>query len=110
MAMYFSVDFSAHISYHFMKYQDLSPDERIKETLYTLGLPIVQGATSSCLGVLGLGFVPLYIFQTFMKMVTLAVVTGAVHGIVFLPVFLSLTMGQKKVCQSKKKIQHSHQL
>ena len=92
-----------------MKYQDLSPDERIKETLYTLGLPIVQGATSSCLGVLGLGFVPLYIFQTFMKMVTLAVVIGAVHGIVFLPVFLSLTMGQK-VCQSKKKIQQSHQL
>ena len=109
MSMYFSVDFSAHISYHFMKYQDLSPDERIKETLYTLGLPIVQGATSSCLGVLGLGFVPLYIFQTFMKMVTLAVVIGAVHGIVFLPLFLSLTMGQK-VCQSKKKIQHSHQL
>ena len=99
--IFFSVDFSAHISYHFMKYQDLSQDERVKETLYTLGLPIVQGATSSCLGVLGLGFVPLYIYQTFMKMVSLAVVIGAIHGIVFLPVFLSLTMGSQ--CQSKKK-------
>jgi len=98
-----SVDFSAHISYHFMKYQDGSQDERVKETLYTLGLPIVQGATSSCLGVLGLGFVPLYIYQTFMKMVSLAVVIGAIHGIVFLPVFLSLTMGSQ--CQSKKKTQ-----
>ena len=86
----FSVDFSAHISYHFMQHQNKSPEERVRECMYALGLPILQGAISTSLGVLGLAFTSSYIFETFFKMTSLAVALGVLHGIVFLPVLLSI--------------------
>ena len=42
MCIGFSVDFSAHISYHYLTETDKGPDERIKASLYALGLPIMQ--------------------------------------------------------------------
>jgi hypothetical protein len=48
----FSVDFSAHISYHYLDSEG-GPDERVKSSLYGLGLPIIQGAISTILGVIG---------------------------------------------------------
>ncbi len=46
------MDFSAHISYHYLDSQG-GPDERVKNSLYGLGLPIIQGAISTILGVIG---------------------------------------------------------
>jgi hypothetical protein len=48
----FSVDFSAHISYHYLDSEG-GPDDRVKSSLYGLGLPIIQGAISTILGVIG---------------------------------------------------------
>jgi hypothetical protein len=39
--------------------------------LYALGLPIIQGAVSTILGVIGLAFAPRYLFVTFFKMIFL---------------------------------------
>ena len=90
MCIGFSVDFSAHISYHFMSHKDMSMEDRVCDSLYALGLPISQGAISTILGVIGLALAPSYIFITFFKMVFLVIVLGAVHGLVLLPVLLSL--------------------
>ena len=57
--------------------------------MYALGLPIVQGAISTILGVIGLALAPSYIFLTFFKMVLLVIVLGALHGLILLPVLLS---------------------
>lgn len=57
--------------------------------MYALGLPILQGAISTILGVIGLALAPSYIFLTFFKMVFLVIVLGALHGLVLLPVLLS---------------------
>ena len=57
--------------------------------MYALGYPILQGAISTILGVIGLALAPSYIFLTFFKMVLLVIVLGALHGLILLPVLLS---------------------
>jgi hypothetical protein len=90
MCIGFSVDFSAHISYAYMSAKVDTPAERVRSCLYSLGLPIVQGALSTILGVLALLVAPSYIFITFFKVVFLVIVIAALHGLVLLPVLLSL--------------------
>ena len=100
MCIGFSVDFSAHISYHFMsRHADMTTSERVSDSLFALGLPITQGAVSTVIGVLGLILAPSYIFITFFKMVFLVILLGALHGIFVLPVLLSICgPGSKCVC------------
>lgn len=91
MCIGFSVDFSAHICYHFITHRTESGgSEPIRTSLYALGWPIVQGATSTIIGVFGLAFAPSYIFITFFKMILLVIVLGALHGLILLPVLLTL--------------------
>ena len=104
MCIGFSVDFSAHICYHYLTAFSESennivennislsarPKDRIKASLYALGIPILQGATSTIIGVIGLAFAPSYLFVTFFKMIFLVIMLGAFHGMILLPVLLSL--------------------
>ncbi|XP_059828012.1 patched domain-containing protein 3-like isoform X1 [Hypanus sabinus] len=85
----FSVDFSAHISYAFVSSGKSSYNERAIDALYALGYPIIQGAVSTILGVVVLAAAGSYIFRTFFKIMLLVISYGAVHGLVFLPVFLT---------------------
>ncbi len=90
MCIGFSVDFSAHISYAYIAAKVDTPDERVKSCLYSLGLPIVQGAVSTVLGVAALLVAPSYIFITFFKVIFLVIFIAAMHGLLLLPVLLSL--------------------
>nr|XP_056713093.1 patched domain-containing protein 3-like [Euleptes europaea] len=85
----FSVDFSAHISYAFVSSKKPSMNEKAVDALYHLGYPVVQGAVSTIVGVLVLSMAPTYIFRTFFKIMFLVIFFGAVHGLVFIPVFLT---------------------
>ncbi|XP_047736660.1 patched domain-containing protein 3 [Hyalella azteca] len=90
MCIGFSVDFTAHICYAYLSARVDTPEERVRECLYSLGLPVMQGALSTLLGVLTLVMVPSYIFITFFKTVFLVIFLGALHGLFLIPVFLSL--------------------
>lgn len=90
MCIGFSVDFTAHICYTYMSSKADHPDERVREALYSLGLPIVQGSFSTILGVIALLLADSYIFLVFFKMVFLVIFFGAMHGLFLLPVLLSL--------------------
>lgn len=90
MCIGFSVDFSAHICYHYIAEDGKQPDDRIRGSLYGLGIPIIQGALSTIVGVSGLAFAPSYLFVTFFKMIFLVIVLGVLHGLILLPVLLSL--------------------
>ena len=63
------------------------------QSLYSLGLPIIQGALSTILSVLALAFSSAYVFQVFFKTMLLVIGFGALHGLVFLPVLLRLFVG-----------------
>jgi hypothetical protein len=90
MCIGFSVDFTAHICYTYMSSKARTPDERVREALYSLGLPILQGSLSTILGVVALLLAESYIFLVFFKMVFLVIFFGAMHGLFLLPVLLSL--------------------
>ena len=90
MCIGFSVDFTAHICYAYMSSKKTRPDDRVKECLYSLGLPIVQGAISTILGLIALLLAGTYIFLVFFKMVFLVIFIGALHGLLLLPVLLSI--------------------
>ncbi|XP_015605307.1 patched domain-containing protein 3 [Cephus cinctus] len=90
MCIGFSVDFTAHICYAYMSSKKKKPEDRVKECLYNLGLPIVQGAASTILGLVALLLAGTYIFLVFFKMVFLVIFIGAMHGLFLLPVLLSI--------------------
>ncbi|GJQ75560.1 hypothetical protein Trydic_g17642 [Trypoxylus dichotomus] len=103
MCIGFSVDFTAHICYAYMSSKAKTPNERVKECLYALGLPIFQGSVSTILGMVALVLADNYIFSVFFKMVFLVVFFGAMHGLFLLPVLLSL-FGPGS-CASKRRIE-----
>ncbi|XP_060104322.1 patched domain-containing protein 3-like [Heteronotia binoei] len=85
----FSVDFSAHISYAFVSSEKPSMNDKAVDALYRLGYPVIQGAVSTIVGILVLSLAPTYIFRTFFKIMFLVILFGAVHGLIFIPVFLT---------------------
>ena len=90
MCIGFSVDFTAHICYAYMSSKAATADERVRECLYSLGLPIFQGAASTILGIIALVLADSYIFLVFFKMVFMVIFFGAMHGLFLLPVLLSI--------------------
>ncbi|XP_070700921.1 patched domain-containing protein 3-like [Pempheris klunzingeri] len=90
MCIGFSVDFSAHISYSFVCSPKSDVNEKATDALARSGYPILQGALSTVLGVVVLSASGSYIFRTFFKIVFLVITFGLLHGLVFLPVFLTL--------------------
>merc|ERR1712048_1211058 len=84
------VDFIMHIFLRFLESDSsMSREDRVKETLQTMGSSIFVGGVSTFLGVvpvaLSTSFVLRNIFACFFAMVVL----GICHGLMFLPVVLS---------------------
>ena len=100
MCIGFSVDFAAHISYHFVISELSHPNERVKEALENLGWPILQEFLSTVLAVLALAASNTYIFRTFFKLVFLVMLFGLFHAMFLLPVLLSTI--NCYTCRNKK--------
>ncbi|KAM3866065.1 patched domain-containing protein 3 [Diretmus argenteus] len=94
----FSVDFSAHIAYSFVSCSKTDVDEKATDAVAHMGYPILQGAVSTILGVVVLSMSGSYIFRTFFKIVFLVITFGLFHGLVFIPVFLTLFGSCGKWC------------
>ncbi|KAM6314874.1 patched domain-containing protein 3 [Aegotheles albertisi] len=103
----FSVDFSAHISYAFVTSRESSANERAIKALSLLGYPVLQGAVSTILGVVVLAAAKTYIFRTFFKIMFLVILFGALHGLIFIPVFLTFfgNFGRSPHNNKSKKIE-----
>jgi len=102
MGIGFSVDFSAHVSYHFLAYEDATdPESRLAHCLHALGPPILQAAATTILSVLPLFRHPSYVIHTFSKMVFLVILFGLLHSLLLLPVLL--TMFSPESCCTKSR-------
>lgn len=100
MSVGFSVDYSAHITYAYVISKETTTTARVCDALGDLGWPVAQGAMSTILAVSVLSDVPAYMIVTFFKTVFLAISIGFLHGLVFLPLMLSVFVG----CCSTQKI------
>ncbi|KAK0396036.1 hypothetical protein QR680_001538 [Steinernema hermaphroditum] len=90
MAIGFSVDFIAHISFHYYKGEIPDQRERIRHALASIAWPMCQAGLSTVLSLAVLAVIPAYMVQVFVKVVTLVVSLGLFHGLVVLPVVFAM--------------------
>lgn len=90
MCIGFSVDYTAHICIAYMSSKGPRPSNRVRDALFSLGMPIVQGASTTILGCIGLLLARSYIFLVFFKMIFLVIFLSAMHGLFLMMVLLSL--------------------
>lgn len=84
------VDFFMHILLRYYESPGNTREEKVRNTLETMGASILVGGLSTLLGILPLAFstsiIVRTVFFSFLAMVTI----GCGHGLIFLPVVLSL--------------------
>ncbi|KAG7374017.1 Patched family protein [Nitzschia inconspicua] len=90
LAVGLSVDYSAHVGHSFMVKGGDSKDRRVLEALADMGAAVLAGGTSTFLAVVVLLFSDSYVFFVLSRQFCLTVVLGLAHGLIFLPVLLSL--------------------
>ncbi|KAK0405140.1 hypothetical protein QR680_017819 [Steinernema hermaphroditum] len=101
MSIGMSVDFTAHVSYHYqltnrkeyrngrvVKIPIKGAHEKLEHTLQQVGWPMIQAGLSTIVCVLPLLFLQSYSPIVFLKTIFLVVAWGLLHGLVVLPAFL----------------------
>lgn len=89
IALGLSVDYAAHIGRAFMEVHG-TPNDRLKLCLENMGVAVLNGAISTFLAVLLLGGSQSYVFITFFRQLFLCIVFGLSHGLILLPVLMSI--------------------
>jgi len=90
LAVGLSIDYSAHVGHCFMMKGGDNKDRRALESLADIGAAVLNGATSTFLAVVVLLFSKSYVFAILSQQFALTVALGVLHGLVLLPVLLSL--------------------
>ncbi|XP_023243186.1 patched domain-containing protein 3-like [Centruroides sculpturatus] len=85
----FCVNYPAHIAYAFVTSTCKTPKEKMRDSLYRVGFPIIQGTLSTILGILFI-YKESYVLLTFLKVVFIITIETAFHALFFTPVVLSL--------------------
>eukprot|EP00095_Tigriopus_kingsejongensis_P001088 maker-scaffold193_size270907-snap-gene-0.15 protein:Tk01088 transcript:maker-scaffold193_size270907-snap-gene-0.15-mRNA-1 annotation:"hypothetical protein DAPPUDRAFT_306990" len=83
------VDYSAHIAHRFMV-EHGTRNQRVRQTLRNIGPAVLNGGFSTFLAFILLADSKSHVFSSFFKIFFLVVTFGLFHGLVFLPVILSI--------------------
>uniref|UniRef100_A0A1I7RI20 SSD domain-containing protein n=2 Tax=Bursaphelenchus xylophilus TaxID=6326 RepID=A0A1I7RI20_BURXY len=107
MSIGFSVDFPAHITYHYYRmgedHRCLSPQQRIFHSLVSIGYPLIQCGLSTIFFVMCLRFVDTYMSEVFVKTMVLVVSLGVIHGLFIIPTMLCACSNVYDACRSIKR-------
>jgi len=89
LAIGLAVDYSAHIGHAFMLYPG-TPNARAVHAVGNIGAAVLNGALSTFLAIMLLSVSESYVFRVLFKQFFATVILGAAHGLILLPVLLSL--------------------
>ena len=91
MAVGLVVDYSAHIAHSFgVQDPSLSRNVRAELCMREMGPSVALGCFTTFLGIVPLAFASSEVFRVFFKMFFSIIVLGATHGLVLMPVILSI--------------------
>ncbi|VIO94627.1 Patched family protein [Brugia malayi] len=110
MAIGFSVDFIAHITFHYYKGQTKGKHERLKHALKSIAWPMTQAGISTILCLCVLGVIQAYMVKVFVKVVIIVVVLGLLHGLIILPVVFGAIPLRKRIVTDIDKVSPSSAL
>nr|XP_033341116.1 patched domain-containing protein 3-like isoform X1 [Megalopta genalis] len=96
-----AVDYAAHIGLEFIRTKG-SKKERAIATLSIIGPAVFNGGLSTFLAFVLLGSSEAYLFSTFFKLFTCVVMFGLFHGLLFLPIILSILGPEERMNEVKK--------
>ncbi|KAL0119259.1 hypothetical protein PUN28_009682 [Cardiocondyla obscurior] len=99
-----AVDYAAHMGLEFVRSSG-TKQERALGTFSVIGPAVFNGGMSTFLAFVLLGFSRAYSFVAFFKLITSVVTFGLFHGLLFLPVILSLAGPSERRQDSPKKSQ-----
>ena len=85
-----SVDYSIHIAHAYITSSANSKEKKVKKVISEEGPAVFNGGFSTFLAFAILVFADSFAFTVFFKVFFLISVFGLYHGLVFLPVFLSI--------------------
>lgn len=95
MAIGLSVDYAAHVAHAFLHTETSEDDDASRTTraliaVRHIGAAVAYGAGSTLLAVSMLAFSASYVFIAFFKIFFLVILFGLWHGLIMLPVVLSI--------------------
>ncbi|XP_067128910.1 patched domain-containing protein 3-like [Centruroides vittatus] len=86
----FCVNYPTHITYAFLTSSHSDSKEKLKESLYHVGFPILQGSMSTIIVSLVFLYNNMYAYITFVKVIVIISLQTFFHSVAVLPVFLSI--------------------
>ncbi|KAG7199741.1 hypothetical protein KM043_000413 [Ampulex compressa] len=97
-----AVDYAAHVGLEFTRAKG-NKEERAIETLSVIGPAVFNGGLSTFLAFVLLGSSKTFIFSMFFKLFSSVVIFGLFHGLLFLPIILSvLGPDERKIDDARK--------
>ncbi|XP_063713445.1 NPC intracellular cholesterol transporter 1-like [Symsagittifera roscoffensis] len=111
LAVGLAVDYAAHIGHTFMVSTG-TKQQRMRVTLRDIGTAVFNGGFSTFLAFFPLAFATSFVFQKFFQIFFLVSLFGLFHGLIFLPVMLSLVgpspylSAQQRQQQQQQQQQH----
>lgn len=102
LAIGLCVDYAAHVGHTFLTISSGTRAERSLKTVTSIGTAVLFGGGATLLSLSLLSMSKAYTFQSFFKIFLLVIVFGLFHGLIFLPVMLSL-IGPNAYQKNKKK-------
>eukprot|EP00978_Attheya_sp_CCMP212_P018897 scaffold52251_cov47-Attheya_sp.AAC.1 len=107
MSIGLMVDYVMHIVVTYFESSAPTREGKVRETLETIGVSILIGGTSTFLGVVPLAFSNSAIFFTIFIIFMGLVILGVSHGLILLPVVLSIIGPVENVTKKVKNLEES---